>query len=93
MSPLSQQNQRQRLQLQGWRYLLCLSSSCRFRVQFSVPKCCRFSLKCVPLSHQHWEDQSRAWAPPWQHLSLFPSGITFVTIHCLNEWRPCSRLY
>lgn len=26
-------------------------------------------------------------------VSPSPSGITFVTIHCRNEWRPLSRLY
>lgn len=90
MRPLSQEKQGQGLKQQGRRFLLCLSGSCRF----AVSKHCCFSLKRVPLSHKHRED--RSWAGSARgtiSLSLSPSGITFVTIHCRNEWRPCSRLY
>ena len=71
----------------AWLYL---TGSLRFEPNLQFPNTAAFlwSLCLSVLS------VGERGAEPVLHVaSLSPSGITFVTIHCQNGWRPLSQLY
>lgn len=53
-------------------------------VPFSVPKCCHFSLKFVPLSHEPGEERRWASAPLHQHVSLPQESPSSPSIAKMN---------